>query len=264
MLGGLRGDEEFGDLLRTIFSARSLIVQERADRGNEMSTTELNEFPSDAFRALLAIRPEQRELIKRFIECSDEVQSVVRSMFAVLEYEQSTVEDKQRALSTIADSLFLNTDVGHGSYGTDLTRIERDTAKGHLVESRRPIVSKRLDQLDAQELSFADRLSNLLIEKNITQEELADRIGCTQSAISKMLSRNARPRRTTIFKLSEALKVEPTELWPHLEVAEILDSVADAFADAELTPEQAKSLEAANLRSPARVKTRELPSRKRT
>lgn len=227
-----------------------------------MSTTELNEFPSDAFRALLAIGPKQRELIKRFMECSDEVQSVVRSMFAVLEYEHSTVEDKQRALSTIADALFLNPEVRHGSYGMDLTRIERDTAKGHPVESRRPIVSNR--QLDAQESSFAGRLSKLLIERSITQEELADRIGCTQSAISKMLTRNARPRRTTIFKLSEALKVEPTELWPQLEVAAILDSVADAFADAELTPEQAKSLEAASLRSPARVKTRELPSRKRT
>jgi transcriptional regulator with XRE-family HTH domain len=178
-------------------------------------------------------------------------------MFAVLEYEHSTFEDKQRALSTIADALFLNPVNGHGSYGMDLTRIERDTA-------RRPIVSNRLNQLDAQEASFADRLSNLLIEKNITQEELADRIGCTQSAISKMLTRNARPRRTTIFKLSEALKVEPTELWPQLEVAAILDSVADAFADTELTPEQATSLEAASLRSPAKVKTRELPSRKRT
>jgi transcriptional regulator with XRE-family HTH domain len=133
-----------------------------------------------------------------------------------------------------------------------------------LVESRRPVVSNRLDQLDAQEASFADRLSKLLIEKNITQEELAHRIGCTQSAISKMLTRNARPRRTTIIKLSEALKVEPTELWPQLEVAAILDSVANAFADVELTPEQAKSLEAASLRSPARVKIRELPSRKRS
>ena len=211
-----------------------------------MSTAELNEFPSDAFRAILAIGPKQRELIKRFMECSDEVQSVVRSMFAVLEYEHSTVEDKQRALSTIADALFLNPENGHGSYGME------------------PIVSNPLDQLHAQESSFADRLSKLLMEKNITQEELADRIGCTQSAISKMLTRNARPRRTTIFKLSEALKVEPTELWPQLEVAAILDSVADAFADAELTPEQAKSLESASQRPPARVKTRELPSRKRT
>ncbi|MFZ4083883.1 MAG: helix-turn-helix domain-containing protein [Pirellula sp.] len=205
-----------------------------------MSTTELNEFPSDAFRALLAIRPEQRELIKRFMECSDEVQSVVRSMFAVLEYEHSTHEDKQRAHSTIADALFLNPENRHGCYGMDQTRL-----------------------VDAQEASFADRLSKLLIEKNITQEELADRIGCTQSAISKILTRKARPRRTTIFKLSEALKVEPTELWPQLEVPAILDSVADAFADAELTEEQAKSLDAASRRPAAKIKTRELPSRKR-
>jgi transcriptional regulator with XRE-family HTH domain len=205
-----------------------------------MSTTELNEFPSDAFRALLAIRPEQRELIKRFMECSDEVQSVVRSMFAVLEYEHSTHEDKQRAHSTIADALVLNPENRHGCYGMDQTRL-----------------------VDAQEASFADRLSKLLIERNITQEELADRIGCTQSAISKILTRKARPRRTTIFKLSEALKVEPTELWPQLEVPAILDSVADAFADAELTEEQAKSLDAASRRPAAKVKTRELPSRKR-
>ncbi|MFM8571700.1 MAG: helix-turn-helix domain-containing protein [Pirellula sp.] len=200
-----------------------------------MSTTELKEFPSDAFRALLAIRPEQRELIKRFMECSDEVQSVIRSMFAVLEYEHSTHEDKQRALSTIADALFLNPEDQRGIHGVNLTR----------------------------QASFADRLSKLLIEKSITQQELADRIGCTQSAISKMLTRNSRPRRTTIFKLAEALKVEPTELWPTLEVAAILDSVADGFEETELTPEQAKSLDAASLRPAAKVNTRELPSRKR-
>ena len=227
-----------------------------------MSTTELNEFPSDAFRALLAISPEQREFIKRFMECSDVVQSVVRSMFAVLEYEHSTDEDKQRAFSTIADSLFLNPENGHGSYGMDLTRIERDSAMGHPVESRRSVISNRLDQLDAQEASFANQLSKLLIEKNITQEELADRTGCTQSAISKMLTRNARPRRTTIFKKAEALRVEPTQLWTQLEVAAILDSVSDSFADRELTPDQAKSLEAASLRPPVKVKTRELPSMK--
>lgn len=228
-----------------------------------MSTTELNEFPSDAFRAILAIDPKQREMIQRYMECSDEVQSVVRSMFAVLEYEHSTDVDKQRAFSTIADALFLNPENGHGSYGLDLSRIERDSAKGHPNEVRRNVLANRLDKLDEQETSFADRLSKLLIQKNVTQEELADRIGCTQSAVSKMLTRNARPRRSTIFKMAEALRVEPTELWPQLEVAAILDSVSDAFADRDLTPEQAKSLKAASLRPTVKVKTRELPSRKR-
>lgn len=228
-----------------------------------MSTTELNEFPSDAFRAILAIDPEQRELIKRYMECSDEIQSVVRSMFAVLEYQHSTDEDRKRALSTIADALFLNPENGHGSYGMDLTRIERDSAKWHPVEARRTIVENRLNQLDAQEASFADRLSKLLIEKNITQEELADRISCTQSAISKMLTRNARPRRATIFKMAEALKVIPTDLWPQLEVAAILDSASDFLEDQAMTSAQAKALEIASSRAPVKVKTRELPSRKR-
>ena len=228
-----------------------------------MSTTELNEFPSDAFRALLAASPKQREFIKRYMECSDDVQSVVRDMFAVLEYAHSTDEDKQRAFSTIADALFLNPENGHGSYGMDLMRIERDSAKGHPAQERRPIVSNRLDQLDSQEASFADRLNRLLVEKNITQEQLADRIGCTQSAISKMLKRNARPRRSTISKMAEALRVEPTELWPRLEVATILDSVSDFFTDRELTPKQAESLDAASSRPPVKVKTRQLPSRKR-
>lgn len=228
-----------------------------------MSTMKLNEFPSDAFRAILAIDAEQRELIKRYMECSDEIQSVVRSMFAVLEHEHTTEEDRQRAFSTIADALFLNPENGHGRYGMDLTRVERDSAKGHPVEARRPVVANRLDQLDTREAMFAERLRHFLSEKNITQEELADRIGCTQSAISKMLSRNARPQRKTIFKLAEALGVAPTDLWPNLEVAAILDSVSDFFADQELTPEQAKALEAASSRPPVKVKTRVLPSRKR-
>lgn len=227
-----------------------------------MSTMELEQFPLDAFRALLAVDAEQRELLKRYMECTEEIQSVVRSMFAVLEHQYTTEEDRKRALSTIADALFLNPAVGHGSYGMDLTSIERDSAKGHPVVARRPVITNRLDQLDTQEAIFADRLRQFLNEKNVTQEELADRIGCTQSAISKMLSRNARPQRKTILKLAEALSVAPTDLWPQLEVAAILDSVANFFEDRELTAVQAKALAAAILRPPVKVKTRELSSRK--
>ena len=228
-----------------------------------MSTIELNEFPKEAFRAILKTSPKQQDFIKRYMECSDEVQSVVRRMFAVLDHDQTTEEDRQRAFTTIADALFLNPVEGHGNYGMDLTKIERDTARNHPDETRRPVVTKRLDQLDSQEAKFSDRLRHILNEKKITQEELAERLNCTQSAISKMLSRNARPRRATIEKLAQALSVSPTDLWPQLEVAAILDSVADFFEDQELTEEQAKALDAASQRQPVKVKTRELPSRKR-
>lgn len=70
--------------------------------------------------------------------------------------------------------------------------------------------------------------------------------------------------RKTIIKMAQALNIEATDLWPHLEVAAILDSVGDFFEDRELTAEQAKAIEAASSREAAKVKTRDLPSRKRT
>ena len=228
-----------------------------------MATVDLDDLSRDAFRVILEIEPKQREFIRRYLECSNEIQSVVRSMFAVLDHEHTIEEDRQRAFATIADALYLNPLEGHGNYGMDLATVEQDAATGHPDEARRPVVVERLRQLDSQEATFADRLRQILEEKNITQEELADRTGCTQSAISKMLTRNARPQRKTILKMSTALNVAPTDLWPDLEVAAILDSVADFHEDRELTQAQAEALEAASKRPPVKAKTRELPSRKR-
>ena len=228
-----------------------------------METMELKDFPIEAFRAILKTEPKQRELIHLYLECSDEVRSVVRSMFAVLEHPLTTNEDRQRALTTIADALFVNPLEGHGNYGFDFLTAERDAARKTEHVERRPVVAARLDQLDSQEATFAQRLREILDDKNVTQEELAERIDCTQSAISKMLSRDARPQRKTILKMAQALHVQPTDLWPNLEVAAILDSVNDFFADRELTEQQAKAIEAASSRPQVKVKTRELPSRKR-
>lgn len=214
------------------------------EKGEKMETMDLNDFPNDAFRAILSINSQQQKLIRRYLECSDEVRSVVRSMFAVLEHPQMTNEDRQRAMATIADALFVNP-------------IER-----HDEVERRPSDAARLDQLDSQEATFAQRLRKILEQKNVTQEELAVRINCTQSAISKMLSRNARPQRKTILKMAQALSVQPTDLWPNLEVAAILDSVNVFFIERELTDEQAKAIEAASTRPAVNVKTRALPSRK--
>lgn len=228
-----------------------------------MTTINLDNIPRDAFRAILRISPDQQEFIRRYMECSDEVQSVVRSMFAVLEHEHTTEVDRQRALATIADALYLNSEAGHGSYGLDLVKSQQQIRDLHPDVTRRPIVAHRLNQMDLQEASFTERLKTILQEKNITQEELAERIGCTQPAISKILSRKSRPQRKTILKMAAALHVEPSELWPDLEVAAILDSVADFFNDRELTHAQAEALDAASSGLPVNVKTRELPSRKR-
>lgn len=228
-----------------------------------MSIINVNEIPSDAFRAVLSLNDVQRDFIRRYMECSDEVQSVVRSMFAVIEHEHTTDDDRHRALATIADALHLNPEEGHGSYGLDFPRSQQEIATKHPDTSRRPIVAKRLVQMESQEAAFADRVKTILEQKNITQEQLADRIDCTQSAVSKMLSRKARPQRKTIFKMATALDVAPTDLWPDLEVAAILDSIAEPFNDRELTQAQAEALDAASSRPPVEVKTRELPSRKR-
>ena len=228
-----------------------------------MFTLNLNDIPRDAFRAILKINPTQQDFIRRYMECSNDVQSVVRSMFAVLEHEDTTEEDRHRALATIADALFLNPEEGHGHYGLDFRKSQQQIATKHPDKNRRPIIAKRLAKMDTQEATFTDRLKTILQEKNITQEELAERIGCTQSAVSKMLSRKSRPQRKTIFKMAIALNVEPTALWPDLEVAAILDSVADFFDDRELTQAQAEALDAASSRPSVNVKTRELPSRKR-
>ncbi|WP_153559454.1 helix-turn-helix domain-containing protein [Roseimaritima sediminicola] len=226
-----------------------------------MSISNLNEIPSDAFRAVLSISPEQRDFIRRYMECSDEVQAVVRSMFAVIEHEQTTDDDRHRAFATIADALYLNPQEGHGAYGLDFRKSQVETATQHPDPAWRPIIAARHEQMATQEATFADRVKAILQQKNITQEELAERIACTQSAISKMLSRKSRPQRKTILKMATALNVSPTDLWPDLEVAASLDSTAEFFNDRELTAAQAEALDAAISRPPAQVKTRELPSR---
>lgn len=198
---------------------------------NTQNLENQNDFSIETFRAFLSTSSQL------FMECSDEVQVVVRDMFAVITNPDASPAEKQRACSTIAHAL-------------------------HPHETKRAPIAQRLDQMDSQESSFADRLRELLQKRNITQQELAARADCTQSAISKMLTRNCRPQKKTIFKLAAALGVEPIELWPDLEVAAILDSVAQFQQSQQLTKEQADAIEEASKRPPSKTKGRRLPSRK--
>jgi transcriptional regulator with XRE-family HTH domain len=115
--------------------------------------------------------------------------------------------------------------------------------------------------MNREEQAFAERLRELLDRKHISQTELAVRTGCSQSAISHMLNRNARPQKKTILKLAEALQVEPVALWPDLEVAEILDDVSRFQEERQLTDAEAASLREALDRQSATVKAQRLPAR---
>lgn len=198
------------------------------------------DFPKELFRTFLQTSPEQQALIRRYLESDSGTQSVVRSMFAVLDSAYVTEEDRCRAVAAIADAL----DLGPQKVGG--------------AGACNPV-----EPPDYQAATFSQRLRNILEQKNITQEELAERMGCTQSAISKMLVRNARPHKKTIFKVAAALDVPPTDLWPDLEVAAILDSTADFPQERDLTKAQAAALEAAITRPPAQVPARDLPSRRK-
>ena len=70
--------------------------------------------------------------------------------------------------------------------------------------------------MDHEEATFAERLREVMKKKAVTQEQLADRIGVGQPAISLMLQRACRPQKRTVFRLAEALGVSPDELWPNI------------------------------------------------
>jgi transcriptional regulator with XRE-family HTH domain len=85
--------------------------------------------------------------------------------------------------------------------------------------------------MNTQEATIAQRLREVMEAKHVSQSELASRGGCSQPAISQMLNRNCRPQKKTILKLAEALNVQPGDLWPDIDVAEIFDAVASFQED---------------------------------
>lgn len=212
-----------------------------------------NDVPVDALRSLTTLSAEQREFAKAYLECSDDLRAVVHSMFAVLDNKDATDEEQFRALTTIADALYLNPH--KGKYGMDLADSENKAAEVN------PQLAREVQRMDQQEQTFAQRLRELLDRKRVSQTELAKRTGCSQSAISHMLNRNSRPQKKTILKLAEALQVEPVELWPDLEVAAILDQVTEFQEERQLTTAQAASLREALDRPAASVQAQRLPSR---
>ena len=143
------------------------------------------------------------KVFRAYMECSDEVQELIREMVEVAEADDVTDDEKEAALATIEDALFPKSRTG--GLGADLEEYQ-ESATGPSRDV--------LNQMKLEEATFAERLSSLLEAKEMTQEDLAEAIGVGQPAISMMLARDCRPQRRTLEKIASALKVSPEELWP--------------------------------------------------
>ncbi len=68
--------------------------------------------------------------------------------------------------------------------------------------------------MDAEEATFAERLSAVMAAKGFSQSRLARASDVGQPAISMLLARSCRPQRRTVERLARALDVAPGDLWP--------------------------------------------------
>jgi transcriptional regulator with XRE-family HTH domain len=211
------------------------------------------------FEWIHALPPaERKRFLTRLAECSDAVQQVVIKLLGVIKHPDTTPAERQRALMTIADALFLNPDETDGEYGQDLAVSESYAATAV------PRLAREVEKMNTQEATFAQRLRELMEAKRISQQELADRVQCSQPAISQMLNRACRPQKKTILKLAEALNVQPRDLWPDIDVAETLDAVASfQQPDYVMTSAEAEALADTSKRNSPKVRPRSLPSRPR-
>jgi len=143
------------------------------------------------------------QTFQAYLECSDNVQAVIRDMSNIYNATDASEEEREAAVSTIAEAMFPA--IHNGALGACLEDCEADA----------PLVIKvLLKELDREEATFGNRVLALLEEKQVTQAELATAIGVKQPAISMLLTRASRPQRRTVEKIAAALKVSPEEIWP--------------------------------------------------
>ncbi len=146
------------------------------------------------------------EVLGAFQECSDEIQHGILKMAKILHDPDADQDEKDAAAETMMEALYpqyVGDDLGIDS--RDFENIERQAD------------SATEESLDAEEDTFAEKLAQLMADKNMTQKDLAEKIGVGQPAIANMLNRQCRPQRRTIQKLASALSVDPKTLWPFSE-----------------------------------------------
>jgi lambda repressor-like predicted transcriptional regulator len=146
------------------------------------------------------------EVLQAYLECSEEVQEVIRDMAAIVNDPDATPDEQAMACATISEALFPWRYDGH--LGVDLEDEERSAAE-HGKDSE-PVYA----DMNKQEKHFSERVQAIMTERGMTQADLAKACGIGQPAVSNLLSRGSRPQRRTVEKIAGALGVTPSEIWP--------------------------------------------------
>ncbi|MEX0727918.1 MAG: helix-turn-helix transcriptional regulator [Planctomycetaceae bacterium] len=183
-----------------------------------------------------------------------ELRSNLRRLIRIIERDDLSDESRQ-ACRTI-HRLLANFE-NPASRGLNIEECEQGAI------AKNPALDRFAGRLDMQESVFWHKVDEILKGKAITQTQLASRMGLTQPAVSQMLNRRCRPQRATIIKFAEALGVKPLELWPDLETADILDTIAAVQEDQKLSAGEAEAMRRALKRSPSNERGAPLPKRKK-
>jgi DNA-binding XRE family transcriptional regulator len=141
-------------------------------------------------------------VLKSFLELANDVRGALCEQVKIATDPATPKEERKKAEAAIAEVLRLD-QAGEG-LGQTLTGNQRRT----------PAIQAAREKLDRQEIAFADAVSRLMAEKQMTQAELAQAVGVSQPAISMILSRRCRPHPRTVGKIAAALQVEIEEIWP--------------------------------------------------
>lgn len=140
------------------------------------------------------------KFLRAYKECSKEIQLIVDEMIEIVADDSIDWDDRTHAVDVIIEALF-------PSLAADFVALdERDMQSAEAIAEN--------EKLDREESLFADNLRELMEERGMTQQSLAELTGVNQPAISNMLNRNCRPQRGTVVRFAKALEVSPEDLWP--------------------------------------------------
>jgi lambda repressor-like predicted transcriptional regulator len=139
------------------------------------------------------------------------MQENVIEMSDIISDKASTEDERIVAFDAMMEALF-------PGMATDVLEEYREQMSS-------PEAAEAAAQLRGEEKHFAQRVRELMLAKNVTQDQLAKEAGITQPAVSNILNRRCRPQRRTVERFAKILGVEPVELWPEWNEPETAEAI---------------------------------------